>query len=71
MILLIIYEECLLLPSTTYILRRFFIARDIFGIKPLFYTIVKNELVFASEIKALFEYPGVEKNLTSSAFQAI
>ena len=38
-----------------------FIARDIFGIKPLFYTIVNNQLVFASEIKALFEYPGVEK----------
>lgn len=40
---------------------KLFIARDIFGIKPLFYTIVENELIFASEIKALFEYPGVQK----------
>ena len=38
-----------------------YIARDIFGIKPLFYTIVNKQLIFASEIKALFEYPGIEK----------
>ena len=38
-----------------------FLARDHFGVKPLFYTIVDGTLVFASEIKALFEYPGVEK----------
>lgn len=40
---------------------KLFLARDIFGIKPLFYTIINNQLVFASEIKALFEYPGVKK----------
>ena len=38
-----------------------FLARDHFGVKPLFYTIVDGTLIFASEIKALFEYPGVEK----------
>lgn len=47
-----------------------FIARDIFGIKPLFYTIVKNELVFASEIKALFEYPGVEKKFNEQCLSS-
>lgn len=40
-----------------------FIARDHFGVKPFYYTIVNNTLVFASEIKALFEYPGAEKIL--------
>lgn len=38
-----------------------FLARDHFGIKPLFYTTKNNNLIFASEIKALFEFPGIEK----------
>ena len=38
-----------------------FLARDHFGLKPLYYTLLNNTLVFASELKALFEYPGVEK----------
>lgn len=33
--------------------RRLLIARDRFGIKPLFFTIQKNELLFASEMKAI------------------
>ena len=37
-----------------------FMARDHFGVKPLFYTIFNNALVFASEVKALLKYPGVE-----------
>ena len=40
-----------------------FLARDHFGIKPLFYTLKNNTLIFSSEIKALFEYPGIEKEL--------
>lgn len=38
-----------------------FMARDHFGVKPLFYTMYDNNFVFASEIKALFEFPGIEK----------
>ena len=38
-----------------------FLARDHFGIKPLFYTLLNDNFVFASEIKALFEFPDVEK----------
>ncbi len=40
-----------------------FLARDHFGVKPLFYTQVDNTFIFASELKAIFEYPKVEKKL--------
>ena len=42
-----------------------FMARDHFGVKPLFYTLKDNTLIFSSEIKALFEYPGIEKEIDS------
>ena len=43
-----------------------FLARDQFGICPLFYTIVDGFFIFASEIKAILEHPSVprEVNLT-------
>lgn len=39
--------------------QRCFFARDRFGVKPLFYTMADDVLVFGSELKALFEYPGI------------
>ncbi len=44
-----------------------FLARDHFGVKPLFYTIKNNTLIFASELKAIFEYPGIEKKMDSQS----
>lgn len=40
--------------------KELFLVRDHFGIKPLYYTILNNTIIFASEIKAIFEYPQVE-----------
>ena len=37
-----------------------YLFRDRAGVKPLFYTIQGDTLVFASEMKGLFQYPGVE-----------
>ncbi|MGB9780538.1 asparagine synthase (glutamine-hydrolyzing) [Caldanaerobacter sp.] len=39
------------------------IARDHFGIKPLFYSIKKNTFVFASEIKSLLQHPYITPNV--------
>ncbi len=33
--------------------------RDSFGVKPLFYTVRDSEIIFASEPKAIFCYPGI------------
>jgi asparagine synthase (glutamine-hydrolysing) len=36
-----------------------FCARDRFGIKPFYYTVINGSFIFASEIKALLAYPDV------------
>lgn len=41
--------------------RTAFVARDFFGIKPLFWTRWDGGLAFASEIKALIDLPGVSR----------
>ena len=40
--------------------KRLYLFRDALGLRPLFYTMKAGALVFASEIKGLFPYPGVE-----------
>ena len=48
-----------------------FLARDHFGVKPLFYTIQNGAIIFASEIKALFQYPGIEKVLDNQGISEL
>lgn len=47
-----------------------FMARDGFGIKPLYYYVDKDTLVFASEIKAILEYPDYNKKLNENILSA-
>ncbi len=43
------------------------LIRDQIGISPLFYTVADGRVIFASEIKAILEYPGVERKLNLKA----
>ena len=45
-------------------------ARDHFGIKPFYYAMIDGNLVFASEIKSILEYPGYKKQVNREALQA-
>lgn len=47
-----------------------FIARDFFGIKPMHYTQIGNDFVYASEIKSILEYPKFEKKFNRKAFDS-
>ncbi len=51
--------------------RRIFMARDRFGIRPLFYAHHDNTLLFASEIKGLAGWPGFRPELDPSALSEI
>lgn len=44
-----------------------FIARDHFGIKPLFYTLIGNGFAFSSELKTLVRINGFNKSINSKA----
>ena len=41
--------------------KRLFVARDIFGIKPLYYAQMNGTLLFGSEIKSFMEHPKFDK----------
>ncbi len=50
--------------------KKLFLARDIFGIKPLYYGRLKDDgFIFGSEIKAFLEHPLFEKELNAKALK--
>ncbi|MCM1542164.1 MAG: asparagine synthase (glutamine-hydrolyzing) [Blautia sp.] len=47
--------------------RQLLLVRDQIGICPLYYTHSQGRLLFASEVKSILEYPGVERRLNLKA----
>ena len=51
--------------------KRLFLARDHFGINPLYYTVADGVFIFASEIKAIVEHPLVERKVDLTGLDQI
>jgi len=51
--------------------KELFIARDRMGIRPLFYTLHNQGLVYGSEIKSIFEFPGIKREINYSGVQQL
>lgn len=47
--------------------KELFIARDRFGVKPLYYYYKDNKFIFVSELKALFAYDDFDKTISKTA----
>jgi asparagine synthase (glutamine-hydrolysing) len=48
-----------------------FLSRDRLGVRPLFYTISNGDFIFASEVKAIFAYPDVRREIDRQALDQI
>lgn len=48
-----------------------FLARDQMGVKPLFYTIVNNTVIFGSEIKTVLAHPDVKAEIDKESITEI
>ncbi|MBX9853832.1 MAG: asparagine synthase (glutamine-hydrolyzing) [Cytophagaceae bacterium] len=59
-----IFSFCIYNKSTGNV----FIARDHFGVKPLYYYHKNETFIFSSEIKSLLNYPDFDKTLSYSSF---
>jgi asparagine synthase (glutamine-hydrolysing) len=51
--------------------KRLFLARDHFGINPLYYTLTNGVFIFASEIKAILEHPLVKREVDLTGLDQI
>ncbi|MCR4652601.1 MAG: asparagine synthase (glutamine-hydrolyzing) [Eubacterium sp.] len=49
--------------------KELFAARDMFGIKPFYYAEINGNLLWASEIKSLLEYPGYHREVNLEALE--
>ncbi len=49
--------------------KRLILARDRMGIKPLYFSLVDNEIYFGSELKTLFAHPEISRNLDETALE--
>ena len=47
--------------------RTLVLARDRLGIKPLYYAVLPDQIIFASELKALVEHPAIDRTLDLTA----
>ncbi|MBM3213196.1 asparagine synthase (glutamine-hydrolyzing), partial [Candidatus Poribacteria bacterium] len=47
--------------------KHLYLARDRFGIKPLYYSLQNGNFIFASEIKAILEYPMISRDIDISS----
>lgn len=47
--------------------KRLLLARDRAGVKPLYYTFLRGQFLFASEIKALLQHPDVSRTIDEEA----
>ena len=48
-----------------------FVARDQFGIKPLYYSKFEGNFIFASEIKSILSFPGINPVLNKTGFKEL
>lgn len=48
-----------------------FVARDHFGIKPLYYAMLENNLIFGSEVKSIFAHPLVKPKLDKTGISEL
>lgn len=51
--------------------KRLFMSRDRLGVRPLYYTTQNNALRFASEVKAIFQWPDVRRAMDRKALAQI
>lgn len=51
--------------------RTLFLSRDRMGVRPLFYTFLRDSFLFASEIKAIFACPYIERSLDLEALDEL
>lgn len=51
--------------------QRVFVCRDRFGVKPFFYTVKGETVIFGSELKAIFRHPLVEPEIDADSLREV